>query len=66
MQLCLQLPGNMWYSLMKAQDQKGRPFHASACSQSFGTSLAEIFTIAKESGARQATADTNHWVKIVT
>lgn len=32
MQLCLQLPGNMWHSLMKAPDQKGRPFRASAYS----------------------------------
>lgn len=56
----------MWYSLMKAPDQKGRPFRASAYSQSFGTSSAEIFNIAKESGARQVTTDSNHWVKIVT
>lgn len=66
MQLCLQLPGNMWYSLMKAQDQKGCRFRASAYSQSFGTSSAEIFNIAKESGARQMTTDANHWVKVVT
>lgn len=39
---------------------------ASAYSESFGTSSAEIFNIAQESGAREETTDANPSVKIVT